>query len=137
MSRRSVLRVALWTAAFFNLAGAYPFAFPNSALGEFAGLPPQAPIAYRAMTALFVLLFGGAYAWLAAQPTINRPFVAFGAIGKAAAFATVVVLWLSGAAPVNSVLAIVGDLLLALLFAWCLIRPVESATSTQRLDGYG
>jgi hypothetical protein len=34
------------------------------------------------MTALFVLLFAGAYAWLAMQPTINRPFVAFGAIAR-------------------------------------------------------
>ena len=99
MSREHVLRPALWTAAFFNLAGAYPFAFPASSLGQFAGLPADVPVVYRAMTALFVLLFGGAYAWLAMQPTINRPFVAFGAIGKAAAFMTVVVLWLTRCGP--------------------------------------
>jgi hypothetical protein len=121
MSREHVLRPALWTAAFFNLAGAFPFAFPASPMGQFAGLPADAPAVYRAMTALFVLLFGGAYAWLAMQPTINRPFVAFGAIGKAAAFVTVVLLWLSGAVPGSGVLAIVGDVLLALLFAWCLL----------------
>ena len=86
MSREHVLRPALWTAAFFNLAGAYPFAMPASSMGQFAGLPPDAPVVYRAMTALFVLLFAGAYAWLAMQPSINRPLVAFGAIGKAAAF---------------------------------------------------
>ena len=120
MSREHVLRPALWTAAFFNLAGAYPFAFPGSSMGQFAGLPADAPVVYRAMTALFVLLFGGAYAWLAMQPTINRPFVAFGAIGKALAFVTVVVLWLRGAVPGGGVLAMIGDVLLALVFAWCL-----------------
>jgi hypothetical protein len=120
MSRENILRPALWTAAFFNLVGAFAFAFPASTMGRFAGLPPDAPAAYRAMTALFILLFGGAYAWLALQPIINRPFVAFGAIGKIAAFLTVVLLWRGGAVPASGVLAIVGDLLLALLFIWCL-----------------
>ena len=54
------------------------------------------------------------------QPTINRPFVAFGAIGKAGAFLIVVLLWLRGAAPITSVSAIVGDLVLAVVFLWCL-----------------
>lgn len=111
----------MWVAALFNVVGAYPFAFPASTPGHLAGLPPHAPIPYRAMTALFILLFAGAYAWLASQPTINRPFVAFGAIGKGAAFVTVVALWLGGAVPGTSVVAIIGDLLLALVFAWCLI----------------
>ena len=121
MSREHVLRPALWTAAFFNFAGAAPFAFPGSTLGQFAGLPTDVPVIYRAMTALFVLLFAGAYAWLAMQPTINRPLVAFGAIGKAAAFLMVVVLWLNGAVAAGGVLAMVGDILLALVFAWCLL----------------
>jgi len=121
MSREHVLRPALWTAAFFNFAGAAPFAFPGSTLGQFAGLPTDVPVIYRAMTALFVLLFAGAYAWLAMQPTINRPFVAFGAIGKAAAFVMVVVLWLTGAVAAGGVLSMVCDILLALVFAWCLL----------------
>jgi len=120
MSREHVLRPALWTAAFFNLAGAVPFAFPASSMGQLAGLPADAPLFYRAMTALFILLFAGAYAWLAMQPTINRPFVAFGAIGKAAAFVLVVALWLQAMVPAGAVLAMVGDIILALLFAWCL-----------------
>jgi hypothetical protein len=55
------------------------------------------------------------------QPTINRPFVAFGAIGKAAAFVLVVALWLRSVVPAGAVLAMVGDILLALIFAWCLL----------------
>ena len=120
MSREQILRPALWTAAFFNLVGTFLFAFPGSRLGQFAGLPTDVPAIYRALTALFVLLFGCAYAWLAMQPTINRPFVAFGAIGKASAFLIVVLLWLRGAAPITSVSAIVGDLVLAAVFLWCL-----------------
>jgi hypothetical protein len=120
MSREHVLRPALWTAAFFNLVGTFLFAFPASRLGQFAGLPAQAPAIYRALTALFVLLFGCAYAWLAMQRTINRPLVAFGAIGKAGAFVVVVLLWLRGAVPATSVSAIVGDLVLAGVFLWCL-----------------
>ena len=120
MSRELVLRPALWTAAFFNLCGTFLFAFPASRLGQFAGLPPDAPAIYRGLTGLFVLLFGCAYAWLALQPTINRPLVAFGAIGKAAAFLLVVLLWLTGSAPLTSVYAIVGDLVLAVIFLWCL-----------------
>jgi hypothetical protein len=120
MSREQILRPALWTAAFLNLVGTLLFAFPGSRLGQFAGLPPDVPIVYRALVALFVLLFGCAYAWLAMQPTINRPFVAFGAIGKAAAFMIVVLLWLRGLAPVTSVSAISGDLVLAVVFLWCL-----------------
>ena len=120
MSREQILRPALWTAAFFNLCGAFVFAFPASRLGQFAGLPTHAPAIYRALVALFVLLFGCAYAWLAMQPTINRPLVAFGAIGKAAAFFLVVLLWLRSAAPATSVFAIVGDLVLAAVFFWCL-----------------
>ena len=97
MSRRSssrewFLRRVLWLAALVNVFGAFLFAFPASAPSRLAGLPPDAPIVYRAMTALFILLFGAAYAWLAAQPAINRPFVAFGAIGKASAFALIAVL---------------------------------------------
>ena len=119
-SRENILRPALWTAAFFNLCGALLFAFPASRLGQFAGLPTPVPAIYRALVSLFVLLFGCAYAWLAMQATINRPLVAFGAIGKAAAFFLVVLLWLRGAAPANSVFAIAGDLLLAGVFFWCL-----------------
>jgi hypothetical protein len=44
MSREHVLRPALWTAAFFDLAGAVPFAFPGSSMGQFAGLPTGAPV---------------------------------------------------------------------------------------------
>jgi hypothetical protein len=127
MSRERILRRALWAATAFNLGGAILFGFPATLPGQLAGLPATVPAVYRALTALFVLLFGGAYAWLASQPSINRPFVAFGAIGKAAAFLVVFLLWLSGEASLSGVGIIGGDLALAGLFAWCLLGTQTTA----------
>jgi len=128
MNRETLLRRALRTAAAFNLLGALLFAFPASIFGHIAGLPAEVPGAYRAMTALFVLLFGGAYLWLAQQAVIDRPFVIFGAIGKASAFALICILWLAGAASGVAVMIASGDLVLAALFLWCLRggRPMAS-----------
>jgi len=69
-----------------------PFRPPRSAsLRVYRSTSPTAPPIYCALLALFVVLFAGAYAWLALQPNINRPLVAFAAIGKAGAFAVVFV----------------------------------------------
>jgi len=119
MSDDSIRRI-LWTSAFFNLGGALLFAFPAS-IGSLAGLPAPVPTVYSMLIVLFVLLFGGSYAWVASQPTINRPMVALGAIGKAGAFVVVALCWLAGAVPALSVLAIAGDLVLAVLFARWLV----------------
>ena len=116
-----IMRYALWAAAIFNVGGALLFAFPGS-LGRMAGLPAELPRVYGALLVSFVLLFGGAYAWLALQPVFDRPLVALAAIGKAGAFAVVFACWLLGDVSVLSVVAISGDLAFALLFAWWLSR---------------
>ncbi len=121
MDRETLLRRALWTAAVFNVGGAVMFGFPGLPTGQLAGLPADVPVVYRAFTALFVLLFGGAYAYLAAQPVINRPFVAFGAIGKTGAFLTGLVLFFGGQFTGRGLMILSGDLLFAALFAWCLL----------------
>jgi hypothetical protein len=112
----------LWVCALFNVVGALLFTFPASSPSQLGGLPASAPPLYRGLTGLFIFLFGCAYAWLAAQPAINRPFVAFGAIGKAAAFAVVMVLWLAGETTATSVALMSGDLVLAGLLAYGLGR---------------
>jgi hypothetical protein len=119
MNREVVLRRALWLAAGFNLLAALLFAFPASTAGELVGLPREVPLAYRAMTALFVLLFGGAYAWLAVQRVVDRALVVFGAIGKTSAFIVIVVLWRMGAAGGLGALLATGDVVLAAVFLWC------------------
>lgn len=124
------IRYVLWASAVFNLGGALLFAFPSSSLGQLAGLPAPVPAVYRALLAQFVILFGGAYAWLAWQKTINRPLLAFGAIGKTAAFILVFAFWLCGEVPARSLLAIAGDLIFAgLFFAWLFRRTPQSARS--------
>lgn len=80
------------------------------------------------LLALFVSLFGGAYAWPAAQPEIDRPLLTLATFRKAGAFVVVFGCWCFGAADPRSVPAMSGDLAFAALFAWWLIGspPQES-----------
>ncbi|MBI1815955.1 MAG: hypothetical protein HYR72_13330 [Deltaproteobacteria bacterium] len=110
------MRRALWLSVAYNFGGALLFAFPSSVLGQLAGLPTSVPPLYCALMAFFVVLFGGTYAWLARQPTFNRPLVAFAAIGKAGAFGIILACWLVGEASGRGVLAASGDLVLAGIF---------------------
>jgi hypothetical protein len=87
-------------------------------LGEFVGLPAEVPLIYRGMVALFVILFGGAYGWLALQPVIDRPMVGFAAIGKAGFFSLVLVFFFLGEASGLALGATSGDLLFAGIFGW-------------------
>jgi hypothetical protein len=116
MGNDTFLRRVLLASAAFNVGGAATFGFPASPLGQMAGLPGDVPVVYRAFVVLFVLLFAGAYAWLAAQPAIDRPMVVFSAIGKTAAVALVAALCVAGHAPARAVPAVGGDLVLAALF---------------------
>jgi hypothetical protein len=127
MAGDNLLRRALWVSVVYNFGGALLFAFPSSSLGQFAGLPTPVPPIYSALLAFFVALFGGAYAWLARQPDINRPLVALAAIGKAGVFAVIFVFWLLGEAPGRGVLGAIGDLILAGIFAWWLLGAQPSA----------
>jgi hypothetical protein len=112
-------RKVLIIGALYNVGGASLFAFPNS-IGQLAGLPvPVAPV-YSVLLSLFVLLFGAAYAWLALQPTIDRPMVGFAAIGKASVFVGAIVLWAMGQASAWLIPGATGDLIFAAIFAWWL-----------------
>jgi hypothetical protein len=124
------VRRALRLSVVFNLGGAFLFAFPSSALGRLAGLPSSVPRIYCALLAFFVALFGGAYAWLAAQRDIDRPLVAFSAIGKVGAFSTILTFWLAGQTPGRGVLAATGDLLFAGIFAWWLLVTREGDSAS-------
>ncbi len=96
MKRDRLMRRALRISVIYNFAAALLFAFPSSSLGRLAGLPPGVPALYRMLLGFFVVLFGGAYAWLARQPELDRPLVGFAAIGKAGAFAIIMALWVVG-----------------------------------------
>ncbi len=123
------MRRTLWATTVFNLGGALVFAFPSSPLGQLVGLAGPVPPIYRASLALFVALFGGAYAWLARQPVVHRPLVAFSAVGKSGFFAVMFLLWLLGEAPGLVVLAASGDLVFAAIFAWWLLGDRRAAAA--------
>ncbi len=118
----SSFRRILWLSAVANLGGALLFALPAWPLGQLAGLPAEVPLFYRAFVALFVLIYGGMYAWLAMQPAIHRPMVALAALGKSSAFGLVLLLWLMGKASVMSVALLSADLGLAALYLGWLRR---------------
>jgi hypothetical protein len=118
MSER-LTRFSLWLAFVFNLLAAAVFATPASALGQLLGLPASVSPIYSVMVAFFVALFGCAYAWLARRPSIDRPLLALGCIGKTGAFVIATSLWARG--EVSSLLFVValGDLAFAAAwFAW-------------------
>ncbi len=125
MDRNQLMRRALWASVVFNFGGALLFAFPAS-LGQLAGFPGPVAHVYTASLALMVALFGGAYAWLARQPRIDRPLVAFCALGKAGFFAVVFVCWLLGEAPARGAIAASGDLVFAGIFAWWLLAESDT-----------
>jgi hypothetical protein len=85
------------------------------------------------LLAVFVMLFGIAYAWLARQRIIDRALVAFSALGKTSVFAVVLVFWILGDLPGRGVLAAVGDLVFAGIFVWWLAG--SSAVSISPAQG--
>jgi hypothetical protein len=129
MSPDKIVRRALQISVPFNLGAALLFAFPGSVLGKIAGFPAAVPGLYCAMLAVFVTLFGGTYAWLAVQRDIDRPLIAFSAIGKSGAFVTILGFWVAGQSPARAVVLATGDLVLAAVFAWWLIVTSDSAAA--------
>ena len=122
MNEDLVIRRALWTSVPFNFGGALLFAFQMSPPAALIGLSLPAPLIYRVPLALFVALFGGAYAWLARQKIIDQPLVCFAAIGKSTVFTALLVLWLAGEAPGLGVVTALGDAVLAtIFFRWLLL----------------
>lgn len=116
----TLLRAALWTTAAANLAVAGLVLEPQSAFARLAGLPDEpVPAVFRVLLALFLVLFGATYAWLASRAVIDRPLLSLGAVGKTVAFVAVLGLWTMGLASARFMLLMVGDLLFAtLFFAW-------------------
>ena len=127
MGKNAIVRGALVISIPFNLAAAFVFAFPDSALGRLQGLPSDAPALYRALLALFLVLFAGAYAWLSVQKQISRPLLALGAIGKAFAFLTFMSLALANLCSTRLAMGSIGDVVLASVFGWWLLTSRSTA----------
>jgi hypothetical protein len=125
------MRRALNATVFFNIGGALLFAFPDS-IGRLAGLPLPVPAVYSATIAYLVLLFAATYAWLARQPSIDRPLVAFLTAGKTGFFFVVLGCWFFGAASTLSLGAALGDLAFAGIFAWWLMGDAAEPAVAMR-----
>jgi hypothetical protein len=98
MAAPPIIRATLWAAAGFNFLAGAALAWPHSAAGALAGLPGDVPRAYALTLGLLVGLCGAMYAWLAARPRLERPWLAFLASGKCGVFLLVLVLWLEAQA---------------------------------------
>ena len=120
MGRDDFMRRALSTSAVFNLLGALAFLFPG-VVGQLAGFPSPVPRFYSVFLAFLVALFGVTYAWLARQPHIDRPLVAFSALGKTGFFVVVLLCWRLGDVPARALAGASGDLIFAGIFAWWMI----------------
>ena len=134
MTNDLFMRRVLRTTAVMNFGGALLFAFPGSLLGQLAGLPAPAPPLYTVFIAFLVALFGATYAWLARQPRIDRPLVAFSAIGKTGFFVVVSLCWLFGEVPARTVLTAAGDLVFAAIFVWWLVAGASVPEYAVRPD---
>lgn len=119
MKRDHVMRRVLVVAAIFNLVAASVVLFPDS-IGRFADLPRAESRFYSWMVSLFILLFGGVYAWLSRRPVIDRPLVVLAAVGKMGVFLVAFTCLLLGELSATAFAPAVGDMLFGLCFLWWL-----------------
>jgi hypothetical protein len=115
------MRNALFATAAMNLFAAVGFLPPAAGLRALAGLPPGEHPVYLTSVALFVLLYGVGYFWVAAANRPERLFITLAAIGKLGFFTIVLGCWLGGSLPAIAALAASADLVFAVIFvAWLL-----------------
>ena len=117
----SGLRTALWISVPLNALGV--IVFGSAALGRpVMDLPlPIAPF-YAAQLTMTIALFGGVYAWLAQQTTVNRPLLFIGGLGKLAFFLVFVAYAVAGDLPWSVVANGLPDLILGTLYLTWLAR---------------
>jgi len=117
----SIIRITLRLSFVFNLIAAYLVAVPGSMLAQFAGFTLSSSAMHTGLAALMVAALGLAYGWMAQQPVINRPMLAFGGLVKASAFTLFVAQWFFDAVTGRFVLFAVVDIVLAIIWlSWLL-----------------
>ena len=119
MNRDVVMRRVLVVGALFNFFVVVIVLFPDT-LGRFADLPVPVSRFYTWLLALFIGLFGAAYAWLSRRPTIDRPLVALATVGKIGVFVVALLCWQLGDISAKAFGPAIVDLLFALIFLWWL-----------------
>ena len=113
-----MIRRSIWATVPYHFVGAWIFGVPKSWPGRLVGLPPTPPI-YAWNLGFLIALFGLAYAWMASQPKINRPMLAFSAVAKIGVFVVAAILAATGSIRFLLLLAVLGDLIFGSLWlAW-------------------
>jgi len=116
------MRVALGATAVMNLVGAAIFAPLSTLAHDLGGMPAGVHPLYAWTVAEFIGLFGVGYGWCAWTGVAPRLFVALGAAGKLAFFATLVAFFANGAVPASAVQFGSADLFFGLAFLFWLLR---------------
>lgn len=112
-----LLRSGLWASVALNALGVVVFA--PLAVGRTSPLLPVPLSPFLAGQVGFVIaLFGCVYFWLARQPSIHRPLVVVGGLGKLGFFALSVAYALAGVVPAQVAVNALPDLVLGALFLW-------------------
>jgi hypothetical protein len=114
--------VALWITTPINLIGFFAFSPLSGVPMSAAGLPDEIHPLFRWALAEFIGLFGLGYGWCAWRKQAPRMFIALGAAGKLAFFATIASYWAAGAVPFQAVTSASPDLFLGAAFAVWVLR---------------
>jgi hypothetical protein len=120
MSGAAATRVALWASVALNLFGAWLFLTPAVG-GSSSMLPLDPPPFYAAQIGMVILIFAGAYAWLASRRPIDRPLLTVGAAGKIGFFTVSAAFWAAGDLTFEQAAQATPDLVLGSIFAWHLL----------------
>ena len=116
------MRVALAATAVMNLVGAAIFAPLSTLAHDLGGFPAGAHPLYAWTVAEFIGFFGVGYGWCAWTGSAPRLFVALGAAGKLAFFATLLAFFAQGELPARAVAFGSADLWFGLAFLFWLLR---------------
>ena len=116
------MRVALAATAAMNLVGAAVFAPLTTLAHELGGFPAGAHPLYAWTIAEFIGAFGIGYGWCAWRGEAPRLFIALGAGGKLAFFATVAAFAAAGELPLQAATFASADLGFGLAFLFWLLR---------------
>ncbi|HUP92361.1 MAG TPA: hypothetical protein VM074_08955 [Solimonas sp.] len=109
-------RLLFLVAAAFNFAVALALALPASPAWSLLGLAYPEQTLFLHLFLVIVVVFGGAYAWIALAPQGKRALILTAVVGKGAVLAVVLAHCLAGSLPWTVAGLAAGDGVFALLF---------------------
>lgn len=110
-----LLRRTLHFSTFYNVFGAFTFAFPV-VFGQLAGLPANAPLLHTLFVSSNILLFAFVAAWLARRHPMDTPLLVVFGISEIAFFLVMLTSWLTGEIYVAGPMLAGVDLIMGVIF---------------------